>query len=272
MIDEKRKAWLRGAYLDRIVETAQHFAAGRTHFVEAEWLAHGDDFRYLSELTAEDHAYLRDAAGLEAWKRIRDNGVATRAAAFEKLRIDNADVFNADARFAMDIGWIPLLQDAADRVRTYPKSWTASLDGGKEKFGCCVLFAACDYSARGCRSEVERLREEIRLRSLATCEICGSSGRLRLAGYAKTVCDKHAIVMGEFRDDDGLWADPWTWNDDADHIRDLLDKGRALISEYPAESAALLKGMDPIRPRPKDHVVNLMPQSDIGRKIENDGE
>lgn len=257
MMTDERKEWLRGAYLDRIIEVAQTYAAGHMHFVDSEWESFiAAEFEYLTELSADDYAYLREAAGLEAWKRIRDNDVAARTAAFEKLRIDNVDVFNADARFAMDIGWIPLLQHAAARVGSYPKEWRARIVGGKEKLGCLVLHIGCDYDARGCRSEVERLREEVRLRSLGICEICGESGRLRLSGYAKTVCDKHASVMGEFREDDGVWADPWSWSDETSVIDNLLDKGRALMSEYPAESVEILRGMDPVRPRPKHHTTD----------------
>lgn len=275
MIDDKRKAWLRGAYLDRIAESAMHFAATQTHFVDSEWQAYIDGgFDYLSELSSADHAYLREQAGLEAFRRIVSALSATRDAAFGKLRSDNADVMNADARFAMDIGWLDLLQHAADRVRTYPDAWKVKIVGGKEKFGCLVLHIGCDYDQRGCRSELERLREEVRLRSLATCEICGSSGRLRLSGYAKTVCDRHAPVMGDMREDDGRWADPWTWSDDADHIRDLLDKGRALISEYPAASAEQLRDMDPVRPRPTQHVMDErmdpIRATDVGRRVDDD--
>ncbi|MDX1216271.1 hypothetical protein GOL99_12075 [Sinorhizobium medicae] len=268
MMTDERKQWLRGAYLDRIRESAWHFAEGRTHFVEAEWLEHGDDFRYLIELSVEDHSYLREQAGLEAWKRIRDNEAATRTVAFEKFRIDNGDVINADASFRMDIGWLDLLQHAADRVRTYPDAWKVKIDGGKEKFGCAIIHISCAYDQRGCRSEVERLMEEIRLRSLSVCEICGGGGRLRLSGFAKTVCDQHSGVMGEFREDDGKWSDPWRWNEERlleDYIDDVLDKGRALIAdvqagligdEYPAESADVLKDLAPVRSRPKDHVTD----------------
>ncbi|MEZ0003252.1 hypothetical protein [Sinorhizobium fredii] len=288
MMTDERKQWLRGAYLDRIRESAWHFADGRTHFVEAEWLEHGDDFRYLIELSVEDHAYLREQAGLEAWKRIRDNDAATRTVAFEKFRIDNGDVINADASFRMDIGWIALLQHAADRVRTYPSDWRVRVDGAKEKFGCCIVHISCDFDQCGCRSEVERLREEVRLRSLGVCEICGSSGRLRLSGFAKTVCDQHSGVMGEFREDDGKWSDPWKWNEERlleDHIDDVLDKGRALIAEvehqkrpscdeYPPEAAEVLKDLVPVRPRPTQHVMDEstdpIRSTPLGRRIDDD--
>ncbi|RVH78100.1 hypothetical protein CN203_11430 [Sinorhizobium meliloti] len=275
MIDEKRKAWLRGAYLDRIVETAQHYAAGHTHFADSDWESFvAGEYEYLTELSAEDHSYLREQAGLEAFRRIVAALSSAREEAFGKLIVDNADVIQSDARFALDIGWIGLLQHAADRVRTYPEEWRARIVGGKEKLGCCVVHISCDYDQRGCRSEVERLREEIRLRSLATCEICGSSGRLRLSGFAKTVCDAHVGVMGELREDDGRWADPWTWNDASSVVDDLLDKGRALISAYPAASAEQLRDMDPVRPRPKDHMLaegnDPFIETELGKRIDAD--
>ena len=274
-MDDKQRAWLRGAYLDRIIETAMQYAADHTHFVDSEWKTYiAGDFEYLRELTAEDQAYLREQAGLETWKRVRDNDVATRTLAFERFRTDIGDVINADASFRVDIGWIALLQHAADRVRTYPSDWRARIVGGKEKLGCCVVHISCDYDQRGCRSEVERLREEVRLRSLAMCEICGESGRLRLSGFAKTVCDQHADVMGDLREDDGVWADPWTWSDDAGRIDALLAKGRAVMSEYPAESADLLRNMDPVRPRPTGHVMlesdDPLRSTPIGKRIDDD--
>jgi hypothetical protein len=286
MMNDERRAWLRGAYLDRIAEVAQHYAADHSHFVDSEWEAFiGDEFEYLTELSADDHSYLRDQAGLEAFRRIVSALSAAREEAFGKLIVDSADVIHSDARFALDLGWINLLQHAADRVRTYPEAWGARIVGAKEKFGCCVLHVACDYSARGCRSEVERLREEVRLRSLATCEVCGASGRLRLSGYAKTVCDQHAPVLGEFREDDGMHADPWAWNDDADYVRDVLDKGRALIAEaehrkrqscdeYPPEAAEVLKDLIPARPRPTQHVmeerIDPIRATDVGRRVDDD--
>lgn len=260
MITDQRRQWLRGAYLDRITEVAQTYVADHTHFVDAEWEAYiAGEFAYLTELSAEDHGCLREQAGYEAWTRIRAALAEASGTAIAKLHRDNSDVISTDASFAFGMGWLSVLQHAADRVRTYPESWKVSLVGGKEKLGCLVLHIAYDYDQRGCRSEVERLREEVRLRSLAMCEICGASGRLRLSGNAKTVCDKHAVVMGDLREDDGCWADPWAWNDDAARIDDLLAKGRALMSGYGAETVELLKNMNPVRPRPKHHTTDHDP-------------
>jgi hypothetical protein len=236
---DQRRQWLRGAYLDRITEVAQTYADAHTHFVDAEWESYiAGEFSYLTELSADDHGYLREQAGYEAWQSIRAALAEESGTAIAKLHRDNSDVISTDADFAVGMGWLSLLQQASARIRSYPNEWNARIFGAKEKIGCCVLHIACDYSARGCRSEVERLREEVRLRSLAVCEICGEPGRLRLSGFAKTVCDKHAGVMGDLREDDGLWADPWTswtWSDDAGRIEDLIKKGRAVMSERPEE-------------------------------------
>jgi hypothetical protein len=60
-MDDNRRAWLRGAYLDRITEAAGHFAREHTHLVHAEWRTHiAGEFGYLTELSAEDHTYLRE--------------------------------------------------------------------------------------------------------------------------------------------------------------------------------------------------------------------
>jgi hypothetical protein len=288
-ISKERKAWLRGAYLDRIIETAMHYAANHTHFADAGWEAYiVGAFEYLTELTAEDHGYLRQQAGYEAWTRIRAALSEASKTAFAKLRNDNGDVIADDANFAVGMGWLSLLQHAAERVRTYPEEWKASLVGGKEKLGCLVLHIACDYDQRGCRSEVERLREEVRLRSLAMCEICGASGRLRVSGFAKTVCDAHDGVMGDLREDDGMWADPLRWHEDRpieDYIDEVIGFGRAIMEdvqhqarqsgdEYPAETAELLRGMDPVRPRPTQHVMlesdDTLRSTPIGMRIDED--
>ncbi|MEY9831061.1 hypothetical protein ABIA25_002876 [Sinorhizobium fredii] len=292
MMTDERRAWLRGAYLDRIMETAQAYAAGHSHFADSEWESFiAAEFEYLTELSAEDHAYLREQAGLEAWKRIRDDNIARRKEVFGLIRSDHPDVFSGDIElFAFDSGWGDLVRHAAERLETYPEEWRARIMGGKEKFGALVLWCQYDTKQRGARSEIERLREEVRLRSLATCEICGSSGRLRLSAFAKTVCDKHAAVMGEFRDDDGMHADPWKWNEERrleDYIDDVIGKGRALIAdvqagligdEYPAESADVLKDLAPVRPRPTDHVTDTdaeffpspLRATPIGQRIDDD--
>lgn len=160
----------------------------------------------------------------DLWPRLKAAHIEHRDFVFDMIKRMNRSTIAPDAEFAFDIGWRQLLQDAADRIETYPAAWRASIDGGKEKFGCLVLFVDCDYDQSGCRSEVERLREEIRLRSLATCDICGGQGRLRIAGYAKTVCDKHAAVLGEAREDDGAHADPWRWSEDNDIKGWMADK------------------------------------------------
>lgn len=258
MMTDERRQWLRGAYLDRITECAMHFAATRTYFIDSDFVAFiAGEFDYLRDLSDEDRQYLRDQVGLESLRRVALARAEDREQFFGKLIADNDDVVASDAEFSFDIGWLDLVRDAVARMRTYPASWRVRLDGGKEKFGCCVLFVSFDVDARGAMYEIRRMREEIRLRSLATCDICGETGRLRIGSWAKTTCDKHAAVLGEFRADDGKWADPWRWLED--------DK-----DEYSPESLEVLKGLEPVRPRPKYHSIVDWPKTDVVLQIEAD--
>lgn len=257
MNSEDRKHRLRRAHLDRIVEIAQHYAATRTYFIDADFVAFvADEFEVLHDLSDEDRQYLRDQVGLESLRRVALSRAKDREEIFGQLVADNDDFVARDAEFMFDIGWVGLVRDAVARMRTYPTSWKVRLDGGKEKFGCLVLFVSFDVDARGAMPEIRRLREETRLRSLAICDICGDPARLRIGQWAKTVCGKHAAVLGSLREDDGCWADPWHWLDDG--------------QDYPQESAEVLKDLEPVGKRPKNHVVNLVPRTDVARQIEAD--
>lgn len=196
-------------------------------------------------VTDADMPLLRELIMEDLWPRLRAQHRDLRTFLFGKLPAKYPGAFAEDAEFAFDVGWRSLLQSAAERLQTYPSSWRAKISGGKEKFGCCVIYIDCDVGQPGARSEIERLREEVRLRSLATCDICGSHGRLRLSSIAKTVCDKHVAVLGEMREDDGMWADPWKWHEDRpleDHIADVIATGRAVMSAV--EETDLRKRID----------------------------
>lgn len=209
------------------------------------------------DVTDDDRGMMREIVLRYLWPRLRHAHGNLRSSAVDHLKRLNPESISPHAEFAVDVGWMKLAQHAASRIEMYPAAWKVQIRGGKEKFGCLVLHIGCDYSARGCRSEVERLREEIRLRSLATCEVCGALGRLRLSSFAKTVCDRHVGILGDLREDDGLWSDPWKWHEDGD--------------QYPSEAAELLKDLEPVRPRPKEqHVVDLFKLSDIGKRIDED--
>ena len=257
MNSEDRKRWLRGTYLGRIVEIAQHYAATRTYFIDANFVAFvAGEFEDLRDLSDDDRQYLRDQVGLESLRRVALSRARDREEIFGQLIADNDDVVARDAEFMFDIGGVGLVRDAVSRMRTYPTSWKVRLDGGKEKFGCLVLFVSFDVDARGAMPEIRRLREEVRLRSLATCDICGDPGRLRIGQWAKTTCGKHAAVLGSFREDDGRWADPWHWLEDG--------------QDDPPEAAEVLKDLLPGRKRPKSHIIDLVPRTDIARQIEAD--
>lgn len=197
---------------------------------------------------SDDVPILRELVIADLWPRLKAAHRERRDVAFRKLIADFPDIVVHYGDFAFDGGWIPLVRDACERMRTYPKAWKIRLDGGKEKFGCCDLHVSCVVAERGAMSEVMRMREEIRLRSLSTCEICGGSGRLRLGGYAMTVCDKHAAIFEEFREDDGRWADPWRWHEEErspeDHIDDVVALGRAVMTAAADEIADVKAGLD----------------------------
>jgi hypothetical protein len=73
-LTEARKRHLHGSYLDRITETAMHFANGRAVFDAEEWREYiSDEFSFLRELTAEEQQYLRDLAAADAIRRSREN-------------------------------------------------------------------------------------------------------------------------------------------------------------------------------------------------------
>lgn len=236
---------------------------------------------------SDDVPILRELVISDLWPRLRKSHVEHRDYVFEAVKSMNRGTIAQDAAFAFDIGWRMLLQSAAERLETYPAAWKAMIVGGKEKLGCCVLHIACDYDQRGCRSELERLREEIRLRSLSTCDICGCQGRLRLSSIAKTVCDKHAAVLGDLREDDGQWSDPWHWRAEQpieDRIADVIAKARAVMTaaaENPwtdAVDVSLLAGMDPPLNRDTPHVAveemdesnDPLRMSELGRRIDDD--
>ncbi|WP_313197156.1 hypothetical protein [Rhizobium sp.] len=194
------------------------------------------DFPALMELVMED-----------LWPRLRTAHADLRGHIWRHVVETKSTTVAEDAVFAMDTGWAPLVNEAADRVATYPTAWAASIVGGKEKLGCLVLHVASDFDQRGARSEIERLREEVRLRSLATCDICGQQGRLRLSSIAKTVCDTHSAVLGEMREDDGMHADPWRWHEEQpvmDHIDDIVTKARAVMAAAKAADTSSKSGRE----------------------------
>lgn len=224
-------------------------------------------FERLKEepMLPDDVEILGNLAILELWPRLKQAHRDQRENVFGHLKTMYQETISSDAEFAFDVGWAGLVQDAVARIQTYPKAWRAALTGGKEKLGCLVLYIACNYDQPGCRSEVERLREEVRLRSLATCDICGKQGRLRISSIAKTVCDRHAAVLGEMRDDDGTWADPWKWREERPiehHIDDVVSNARALMAAVTAE---MDESNDPQRVTALGRRINVDVQAAVGR-------
>src|SRR3546814_14964409 len=115
----------------------------------------------------------------ELWPRLRKSHAEHREVMFGKLIADFPEIVVHYAALAFDIGWIPLVRDACERMRTYPKAWGIRLDGGTEKFGYCDLNVSCVAAERGAMAEVKRLQEGVRLRSVAMCDIIGQEGGMR---------------------------------------------------------------------------------------------
>jgi hypothetical protein len=173
------------------------------------------DVERIAGLSATEREWLISAGVLMLWKAFQARRQETMKSTYAAIGTQYPRAIRADARIDFDVGWAVILEYAAHRIQSfYPAEWRAMITGGKEKFGCLVLHIDYDRSHRGSRSEVERLREEVRLMSLGTCELCSENGRLRLGGFAKTLCNRHVGVVGELRADDGLYADPWKWSDE----------------------------------------------------------
>src|SRR3546814_5000299 len=69
----------------------------------------------------------------ELWPRLRKSHAEHREVMFGKLIADFPEIVVHYADLAFDIGWIPLVRDACERMRTFPKASGIRLDGGKDK-------------------------------------------------------------------------------------------------------------------------------------------
>ncbi|WP_125271786.1 hypothetical protein [Agrobacterium sp. FDAARGOS_525] len=164
MNSEDRKRWLRGAYLGRIVEIAQHYAATRTYFIDANFVAFvAGEFEDLRDLSDDDRQYLRDQVGLESLRRVALSRARDREEIFGQHIADNDDVVARDAEFMFDIGWVScgMLFRACGPIRRRGKSgWTAArkssaawcflshsmsmLGAPCQKSGDCARRSGCD--------------------------------------------------------------------------------------------------------------------------------
>ncbi|WP_298958532.1 hypothetical protein [uncultured Methylobacterium sp.] len=63
----------------------------------------------------------------------------------------------------------------------------------KEKFGSLRWYWHCDTERDGRTAGVIRAVEAV---SAGICEVCGGPGTLRKGGWARTLCDEHAVRRG----------------------------------------------------------------------------
>lgn len=127
---------------------------------------------------------------------------------FVELRERHAYNILPDAEFRFGPGWSHLIRQASAAAVGFDPAWAVKIRHGKEKLGCLIL--SFDYEGDEPRTPVFRLEESIRKKSLTICEECGQPGRLRMGHMiCKTTCDRHAHLIGEPRDDDGIVLDCW---------------------------------------------------------------
>lgn len=74
-------------------------------------------------VTESDMPVLQELVMADLWHRLKAAHCKQRDAAFGKLIANYPDIVVHYADFAFDIGWIPLVRDAVERMRTYPEAW-----------------------------------------------------------------------------------------------------------------------------------------------------
>lgn len=84
-------------------------------------------------------------------------------------------------------GWIPILVDFVTSADKHPGF---VLVAARENWGQLHLDYVVDQSA----ADASRAREQDAIdESSRTCEICGADGYMRLDGWRKVLCDRHAL-------------------------------------------------------------------------------
>jgi len=173
--------------------------------------------------------YVIDASGLKPSVLVPDNGsIWSRSAEFgfserdldvfrdeldrrqfKELRSEFKEMIAGDAELAMGPGWASILAGFLSRIGVHAGERKAVLVYAKEKFGNIQIGFSCDEAL----AEIVAAEEsELRRQSLATCEECGSQGRLRLGwSICKTTCERHAHLVGKLRTEDGLYLDIQDW-------------------------------------------------------------
>lgn len=150
-----------------------------------------------------------DDYGLLDEQDLRTYANVLRHRRFVRIQDKFADILDEMVVLTIRPGWKPLLERVCDRLRWMPPEWDAKLLRAEEKSGYMILRFAYDHGNDAARNELERLREEIRLSSLAICEECGHQGRFRYSPCRSlTLCDRHARLAQPTLPGDGVMADP----------------------------------------------------------------
>ncbi|OLP53324.1 hypothetical protein BJF92_00720 [Rhizobium rhizosphaerae] len=165
--------------------------------------------RIPTVLDAEGADFWTSTTGVIHERDLRTYEHMLRHRRFVRLRERYADVLVEDAVLAIRPGWKSILEHVCDRIRWMPAQWSMRLRKAKEQSGYLVLGFEYDRDQPAAYNELERLREEIRLMSLAVCEECGRHGRFRYSpSRSLTLCDKHARLAEPVLPGDGVIADP----------------------------------------------------------------
>lgn len=176
-------------------------------------------FRDLIDRVDRKETILDQTDGADFWSsatglihnrdlRVYENILRQRR--FVGFRERYADVISNEAVLTIRPGWESLLERVCERVRWMPGEWNVRLAKARELNGFMVLRFDFERDWMNAARELERLREEIRLSSLAVCEECGSWGRFRYSDRSLTLCDRHARLAEPLRPGDGLMSDPFS--------------------------------------------------------------
>jgi hypothetical protein len=108
----------------------------------------------------------------------------------EEIRRKHAAIVPADMLFAVEPGWLDLIDEALGRMENYLKSqgWIAEVQVRqiKEKFGSLRIYARPDYGADWPDKVAEglgKIRLEMEGLSAHICEICGAPGEIKVIDH-----------------------------------------------------------------------------------------
>lgn len=124
----------------------------------------------------------------------------------EEIRRKHAAIVPAAMLFAVEPGWLSLIDDALGRMENYLRSegWIDAVKVRqiKEKFGSLRIYARPDHDVDWPDKVAEglgKIRLEIEDRSTHICEICGAPGEIQVIDhYHQCLCETHAARRKEW--------------------------------------------------------------------------